>query len=306
MPRFWPEGKRKKFSLNPKPLFHCMKNPLFPMPLLRSSTILLLVILTGQGFAQVKNRDFTRRSGSEFKRYEGGSKLFGSMVNPRISGKVIHVSEIPFHYSRFGGKRFPVNQLNVLERRKLPVSTLNFPTVHGSTRVDASGKRALRDTAMLRSTTSVANEFRDKYNESLDKRVDQWMEKVNNLSLADVNRYQFRRDRSTTPGFPVQKAGETDPVTPSRQPLLPAFLQGGQSISAPKEKAPSRYWMGPKKITTTNGSSKSSSSTPKPRTTIQPTSRSVPGARVSPSRTTPYPRYPAVRLGPPKITVRTK
>ena len=277
------------------------------MPLLRSSAILLLIVLTSQGFAQIKNRDFTRRLGSEFKRHEGSSKLFGSMINPRISGKLIHVSEIPFHYSRFGGKRFPVNRLNVLERREFPAPTLNFPTVHGSTRVDANDKRAMRDTAMLNSTTSVAEEFRDKYNESLDKRVDQWMEKVNNLSLADVNRYQFRRGRSTTPGFPVQKAGATDPTPPSKQPLLPAFLQGGQSISAPKAKAPSRYWMGPKKITTTvNGSPKSSKSTPRPRTTIQPSSQAVPAPKVSPSRTTPYSRFPAVRLGPPKITVRTK
>ena len=42
---------------------------------------------------------------------------------------------------------------------------------------------------------------------SLDDRVNQWMEKVNNMSLRDINRYQFRKDRPSKPGFPVQRAG---------------------------------------------------------------------------------------------------
>ena len=42
------------------------------------------------------------------------------------------------------------------------------------------------------------------------------MEKVNNLSLRDVNRFQFRKHRPSEPGFPVQKAGsENLPAPPA-------------------------------------------------------------------------------------------
>ena len=50
-------------------------------------------------------------------------------------------------------------------------------------------------------------EFRDAYYAQLNDRVDEWMDKVNNMSLRDINRYQFRRDRPKEPGFPVQRAG---------------------------------------------------------------------------------------------------
>ena len=37
------------------------------------------------------------------------------------------------------------------------------------------------------------------YYEKLDRRVDDWMDKVNNLSPRDINRFQFRKGRSAQP-----------------------------------------------------------------------------------------------------------
>ena len=273
------------------------------MSLPRSIILLLSALFTVQGFSQIKDRDYTKQLGSQFKRYQGGSSLFGGNVNSRISTKRIHVSDIPFHFSRFGGKRYPVNRLEVKQRLPIPTSTLNTAMVHGGARVDANGKFAFRDASKINSTTTVAHEFRQKHDASLNKRIDDWMAKVNNLSLADVNRQQFRRGRSTTPGFPVQKAGESG--IPKPKSLLPSFLKGPGS----SPDVPSRYWLGPKKTSTSvNGSSKSPRpSVPKsqPSTKTPPTSSAPPSKYLVP-RTTGQPRYPQIRLGPPKISVRTK
>ncbi|MFP6899416.1 MAG: hypothetical protein VCA36_00645, partial [Opitutales bacterium] len=219
------------------------------MPLPRSVTCMLPVLLSVSSFAQIKDRDFTRQLGSQFKRYDSGSMLFGGKINSRLFAKRIHVSEIPFHYSRFGGKRFPINQVMILDRRQIAAPTMNLPIIHGGARVNANGKRALGDVSRVSSTTVVAQEFKNKYENSLDKRIDQWMEKVNNLSMADVNRYQFRRGRSTTPGFPVQQAGGQGQPASSSTPLLPLSPKSMNSVPQPRSKTMSSYRMGPLRST---------------------------------------------------------
>lgn len=310
MPCLGVEGKRKKFSLSRKPVFLCMFLPILTMSLLRLALSMLFLAFASQGFTQVKNRDFTKRLGSQLKRYEGGTRVFGGNLNARISGKRLHVSEIPFHYSPFGGKRFPTNKVTILQKKELPTNTLNFPLAYGSARAGANDKRAIDDPAQLSSTTSVAKEFRDQFHDSLDKRIDDWMNKVNNLSMADVNRYQFRRGRSTKPGFPIQRAGSQTPSAPQPKPIVPANLQGKRSpLPKSNSQAPSRFWFGPRKVTT--GVSRGSSDA---RSTgkIQSSTKKASPAPSSTFNSAPDPRkvdksrYPTIRLGPRKITVETK
>ena len=65
-----------------------------------------------------------------------------------------------------------------------------------------------------------AVEFRDAYYAQLNDRVDEWMNKVNNMSLRDINRYQFRRDRPKEQGFPVQRAGASGTADSRRESTL--------------------------------------------------------------------------------------
>jgi len=303
MPWLDEEGKRKKFSLCRKRFFICMERPFFLMLFSRPIIALLSAFLAAQGYAQIKDRDYTRQLGSQFKRYQSSSSLFGGKVNSRISAKRIHVSEIPFHFSRFGGKRYPANNVEIKQRLPIPTSTLKTSMLHGGARVGSNDRFAFRDASKMNSTSAVAQEFRQKHDASLDKRIDDWMAKVNNLSLADVNRQQFRRGRSTTPGFPVQKAGESG--VPQPQSLLPSALQGTGSGSSPK--APSRYWLGPLKTKKTTPGNRSMKSRPTPQSQ---SSSKTPLPDLSPKylapRTTGQPRYPQIRLGPPKISVQTK
>ena len=91
-------------------------------------------------------------------------------------------------------------------------------------------------------------EFRDAYYSQLNDRVDEWMEKVNNMSLRDINRYQFRRGRSNEPGFPVQRAGgATNKDATSQIPLKKSGLSTSRKSSV--FNSAGNYWMGPKKNT---------------------------------------------------------
>ena len=280
------------------------------MSLLHLALSMLFLAFASQGFAQVKNRDFTKRLGSQLKRYEGGTRIFGGNLNSRLSSKRIHVSEIPFRYSPFGGKRFPTNQVTILRKKELPTNTLNFPLVYGSARAGANDKRAIEDITKLSRTTPVAKEFRDHFHNSLDKRIDDWMNKVNNLSMADVNRFQFRRGRSTKPGFPVQRAGSQTPSALQPKPIVPADLQGKRSpLPQSNSQKPSRFWFGPRKVTTgVSGESSDVRSTDK----IQSSTKKASPAPSSSLNAAPDPRkvdksrYPTIRLGPRKITVETK
>jgi hypothetical protein len=261
----------------------------------RLSCLVALLAFACQGlsFGQIKNRDFTGRSGIEMKRF-GGSKMFGGKPLSRIMAKRIHVSEIPFHYSPFGGKRFPSNRVNILQHRQYPTSKLNLPTIYGSSQANLSTKRVIDDLSNVTHSAAPAQEFRDKYAKSLDKRVDEWMRKVNNMSLAEVNRYQFRRGRSTKPGFPIQRAGAISPLAPTGKRLAPSTRPANPSQS------PAHGWLGPSrtKVKGTSPSRISSNASP----SIQRTRISSPPRSSSP----PKSKLPSIRLGPPRISARAK
>ena len=104
----------------------------------------------------------------------------------------------------------------------------------------------------LNQRTAAVNsiEFRDAVYAQLDKRVDDWLSKVNNVSLQEINRYQFRKGRPSEPGFPVQQAGsQGNKEVPSRaQPSNSAKLP-----ASVKQTVGSSYWVGPPKTSVQGG-----------------------------------------------------
>ena len=72
--------------------------------------------------------------------------------------------------------------------------------------------------------------------------------KVNNLSLRDINRFQFRRGRPAEPGFPVQRAGSN--IIESTKSSLPL----GSSV--PSSRLPTTYQVEPRKTSCSSGTMK--------------------------------------------------
>ncbi len=131
-----------------------------------------------------------------------------------------------------------------------------------------------------RYTSTATVEFRDAYYAKLNQRMDEWMEKVNNLSLRDINRFQFRKGRSAEPGFPVQRAGSSLIDQPASK-----FPSPGTG-NLPK--LPSNYQIGPRKV---------------PSKTESPPSPNLTSPQVNSRKNS---SLPVPKLGPKKIRVQVR
>ena len=135
-----------------------------------------------------------------------GKRLSSSRLNSAFS-KRISVRQWPSRYSSFGNRRFPLEGAGKVGDERFPTNQLSVETPLNDSRAPAYWERVSQSDLGDNAQASASVEFRDAYYAQLSKRVDDWMEKVNNLSFADVNRFQFRRHRPSEPGLPVQKSG---------------------------------------------------------------------------------------------------
>ena len=200
---------------------------------------------------QQKSNDFTRRLGSfdgKLNRYSGKS-FMNSKLNSKINNR-IKIEEWPTKYSPFGGKRFVSKNPNSLIQKRIPWQTIPADRPLQDSRSKVADDRVMESDLNNRTSAASAVEFRDAVYAQLDKRVDDWLNKVNNVSLQEINRYQFRKGRPSEPGFPVQQAGSQGskevPTTfsPSSPRKLPASA---------KPPVGSSYWLGPPKASVQNG-----------------------------------------------------
>ena len=277
-----------------------------------SPGLILVLLVSGWIFplqGQQRQNDFTKR----IRAFDGKLNALSAKryVSPGLTSKLnrrIPVSQIPQNYSSFGGKRFPMGAAPIVQR-SFEANTLPFNRGFDKTSALA-GKKANEASLGIREPAVASVDFRDSFYEELDKRVDEWMDKVNNMSLQDVNRYQFRRGRSTEPGFPVQKAGSRDLPKPSvGRGLGSSGLRGiAPSSVNPSASRPS-YRMGPRRVVTAGGSARSFNAG-----SVTGSSRSlVSGASSASGRSMlPSPNLrkvtPSVlpRLGPKKVRVSVK
>ena len=197
---------------------------------------------------QQKANDFTKRVGGfdgKMSTLNGRSSKFNRM-NPHSSRR-ISIEEWPAHFSPFGGKRFPMGNVNLWGSERVPTTRIEIKTPLNDQIADESSERASNQNLSKKAPAANAVEFRDAYYARLNDRVDDWMEKVNNMSLQDINRYQFRRDRPSKPGFPVQRAGGGTSEDSNREALFQGSgLPENNQISLPQGNK--EYWMGPRKV----------------------------------------------------------
>jgi hypothetical protein len=212
---------------------------------------------------QQKSNDFTQRMGNldgKLSRYSG-KKFMNSKLNSKFSNR-IKIEEWPSKYSPFGGKRFVTSNSEQLIKKRVPWQKISpeFPLQERRSKV--AEERVLESDLNQRTAAVNSIEFRDAVYAQLDKRVDDWLSKVNNVSLQEINRYQFRKGRPSEPGFPVQQAGSQgnkevpSMAQPSNSPKLPASV---------KQTVGSSYWVGPPKTSVQGGKQLNHQATPQPR-----------------------------------------
>ena len=196
--------------------------------------------------AQQKANDFTKRVGA----FDGKMSSMTSRTSTfnrfsPSSARRFKVEDWPSHFSPFGGKRFPMGSAKVIGSERVPAPRIEVRTPLNDRIAQESYSRATNGNLGKSAPASNSVEYKDAYHASLDDRVNQWMEKVNNMSLRDINRYQFRKDRPSKPGFPVQRAGAKSTDITKRESLLIQSGLDNQRMSKPKGNE--NYWIGPKK-----------------------------------------------------------
>ena len=200
---------------------------------------------------QQKSNDFTRRVGNfdgKLNRYSGKS-FMNSKLNSKINNR-IKIEEWPTKYSPFGGKRFVSKNPNSLIQKRIPWKTIPTDRPLEDRRSKLADDRVMESDLNNRSSATDAVEFRDAVYAQLDKRVDDWLNKVNNVSLQEINRYQFRKGRPSEPGFPVQQAGSEG----SKE--VPSMFSPSRPSKTPVSGKPpvgSSYWLGPPKSSVQGG-----------------------------------------------------
>ena len=190
--------------------------------------------------AQQKANDFTKRLGFlEGKQSRLSGRFFNSGKLPESYNRRIKIEEWPkplltlwrqkIYYETIplGSLKVPLRQELPLEQRIRSDVVINDDTVEGLSHNET------------RFTSVATVEFRDAYYAKLNQRMDEWMEKVNNLSLRDINRFQFRRDGQQNQVFLCKEAGSN--IIESTNESLPF----GSSV--PSSKLPTTYQVEPRK-----------------------------------------------------------
>ncbi len=200
--------------------------------------------------AQQKANDFTKRVQAFDGKLSSLSSRSSSLQKMNsFSQKRFTIREWPSKYSSFGGKRFRDQQTNEWSVKRVDAEVLPVETPLNDKRARENQMKLDEHFIENRQPAAQSVEFRDAYYAQLEKRVDDWMSKVNNMSLQDINRYQFRKGRPSKPGFPVQRAGAgMGDSSPSETKVVDSGLpeKVKRSSSLPAQK----YWMSPRKMET--------------------------------------------------------
>ena len=246
-------------------------------------------------FCQQRQNDFTKRVRSlDGKLNSLSSKRFSTSRINSLSSQRFSVEEWPSKFSPFGGKRFPMQNKKKWGTERIETTKLPVELPYNQDYAVENNQRTLGAETENRNPAAASIEFRDAYYAQLDKRVDEWMNNVNNMSLRDINRFQFRKGRPSEPGFPVQQAGSQNLPKPSSEENLGSPSVRGVMPSQSNRIGAGKpsYWLGPKKVVSTTANGK-----------VSPNRSS--GAKTAPS----FKNFNAFRkpvLGPKKVRVQVK
>ena len=243
-----------------------------------------MVFFSHPSWGQQKSNDFTRRVGSfdgKLNRYSGKS-FMNSKLNSKLNNR-IKIEEWPTKYSPFGGKRFTSKNHEGLIKKRIEWKKIPTELPLQERRSKVGNERVLENDLSNSTSATAAVEFRDAVYAQLDKRVDDWLNKVNNVSLQEINRYQFRKGRPSEPGFPIQQAGTEGSSNRQNTTQFPNPIK-----KIPKAQQPngSSYWLGPRK------------------TSVQGGNQVLPKASSQPTPKGGYRSGPRPILGPKKVRVQ--
>jgi hypothetical protein len=181
-----------------------------PAMLLRFSTISILLLafaltaVCASGATTVLDtyqKQATDVSGKRVK-----PRMWSNDRRPNLMQKRFPFKKWDSHFSSLGSKRAPIALTEKREKKRFKTKTIEFPN-KAIEMSEWDGRLATLQRQAQISTDDSARKIADKqlYNMALQD-IRQYQELGVKLSLRDINRYQFRHNRSNT-AVPVRKAG---------------------------------------------------------------------------------------------------
>ena len=196
------------FSLAP------VTRPGILMPTMISGFLIRIAVLgalcAGMVSAQVRQTDFTKRNfGMENKRF--GTDVERPEVDSRWMSERFSTGSSDFQTKRFQTEKFAVEKMDLYRSKRFETPVLDFEKRERVMFRKADSLFSKDELDRIKFNTLHHAARKDSMVADEDPAIDV-EELLNQLSLAELNRYQFRRSHSREPGVPVQRAaaGETD------------------------------------------------------------------------------------------------
>jgi len=172
-------------------------------------SLLLPVLLPLVAFSGVTPTgvDFTTKKGDAVgqKRFE--KKLWGGGNASSLSGKRFHIEEWDKHYSSVGTKRASIAVKEGEEKKMFRSSTKRFPEKTYEMSRWNQEVADLQERARIQTDQRAMKIAEHRAYEAAVQDAEPYAETGEEVSLRDINRYQFRRNRPEGE-VPVRRAGE--------------------------------------------------------------------------------------------------
>jgi len=176
----------------------------------RSSILLIGALLVLSAQAKLVDIDFSKRS-SEFDNKMFETTVESPKANPRLMTKQYGTTRYSVSRHRLADQKFSVERMDLFQSNRYPTEELDLEMrdtdmFRNSGQVFSSG-----ELDRIRFNTLHHDAKRESRLADSESAIDV-EEFLDQLSLADLNRYQFRRSRSREPGFPTQQAAGNQPA----------------------------------------------------------------------------------------------
>ncbi|MGE9291684.1 MAG: hypothetical protein ACQKBT_11870 [Puniceicoccales bacterium] len=181
--------------------------------MMRFSQILLGLLLLSGGAtvsAQVTQIDYSKRNTKlEGKQYETSSEV--PQTTERWMSKRFSTQKFTTKQHRFADDQFEVEKMDLYQSKRFKTEELDFETREHVDFRDSGEMFTPDELDRLKFNTLHHDAQKESWVADVESAIEV-EEMLDRLSLADLNRYQFRSSRPTEPGIPVQKAASVEVV----------------------------------------------------------------------------------------------
>lgn len=179
----------------------------FVVMFLKKVSFLLVALLCGVSLLNANPfSGLIGRKADQVEKKEVEKKMWADPGKSRLQDKTFPIKEWNKHFSSLGSKRAPITTDKTKEKKEFKVEVLDRKTVDFEMSRWNDRMADLHERAGIQMDDKAKLVTNRKLYNMMMQDAPHYRELAEELSLRDLNRFQFRRNRSSD-GVPVKKAG---------------------------------------------------------------------------------------------------